>query len=60
MSDALAKLSILRDMLRSAFTEWKSEVWSRDLDSRWCCSGRECGCYGVTVRQVWLREEGDE
>lgn len=32
---------------------WKA--LGRDPDERFCCSGRECGCGGVTVREHFLQ-----
>lgn len=31
--------------------EWKTDLWDRDMDEEDCCSGRDCGCDGRTVRQ---------
>lgn len=60
MSDAILKLQILRDMLRSSYGEWRREVWGRDLDENYCCSGRECCCGGMSVRQMWRYEQQGE
>jgi hypothetical protein len=53
MGDFLFKLKILAVLLKGQFHEWRIDVWSRELDERYCCDGRECGCYGVSVRDVW-------
>ena len=53
MKDLIFKLKILFLMLASAQEEWRKHVWERDLDSRDCCSGRECCCGGATVRDIW-------
>lgn len=54
MSDALNKLRIFwQCFLLPAIYEWHQEAWSRDLDSAYCCDGRECGCYGATVRETF-------
>lgn len=53
MSDLLFKLRVLRWMLASAYGEWRSSVWERDLDSHYCCNGHECGCGASTVRELW-------
>ena len=61
MRDAITKIRILFGFLSSSVDAWKSEVWSRDLDERYCCDGRECGCQGVSVREVYSpapKEEG--
>jgi hypothetical protein len=47
------KVSILIGFLRGSFNEWRTEVWRRDLDEQYCCSGRECGCGGATVEEVF-------
>lgn len=53
MKDALTKLRILYRVLSAAYSDWRQEVWSRDLDERYCCDGRECGCMAMTVRDVF-------
>lgn len=53
MGDRIEKLRILTAMLRQTFVDWREHVWSRDLDARYCCDGYECGCGGVTTRDVW-------
>lgn len=57
MHDVIVKLRILCDMLSSCIEDWRTNVWAKDLDKRYCCDGRECGCYGLTLRQVceWNR-----
>ena len=54
MIDFLLKLKILVGLFGSVFSQWKTEVYSKDLDQPYCCDGRECGCYGMTVRQIYL------
>lgn len=58
MRDVLTKLSILWDLLRNAFDGWREYVWKHDLDARYCCDGRECGCDGTTVRELYRLEKG--
>lgn len=53
MADFLDKLRILKMMLQGTYDEWKSEVWAKELDQRYCCDGRECGCMASTVREVY-------
>lgn len=53
MRDAMTKLRILWDLLNDTCEQWHSEVWSKDLDRRYCCDGRECGCCGATVRDIY-------
>lgn len=54
MRDAIMKLRLLwSGFLLQSFQEWRTEIWERDLDSRWCCDGRECGCQGMTIREVF-------
>ncbi|ORE90695.1 hypothetical protein ATO13_22286 [Stappia sp. 22II-S9-Z10] len=69
MRDMITKLAILRGFLASAFDEWRDQVWRRDLDEYYCCSGGLtswdiCGCGGVTVRETFRRpspqKEGGE
>lgn len=61
MSDFLVKLRILWGFVRGSVDTWREEVWSRDLDQHYCCDGRECGCSGQTVRDIFgpaAKEEG--
>lgn len=53
MADLIFKLRVLRYLLRGAWEEWRTSVWNRDLDSTYCCDGRECGCAATTVRALW-------
>lgn len=57
MRDILFKLRVLYMMLchgiEGAIAEWKSDVWRKELDSRYCCDGRECGCGATTVRELY-------
>lgn len=57
MSDAMTKLRILYSMLRGSFSDWRKEVWQRDLDERYCCDGHMCGCYSVTIRELYRLEK---
>lgn len=52
MKDLLTKLWILWDFWRSDFETWKRDVWGNDLDSHYCCDGRECGCQAASWREV--------
>jgi hypothetical protein len=55
MKDLLTKLRILRQMLGSAFEEWREYIWANDLDAHYCCDGNpmECGCGGATWRDIY-------
>jgi len=53
MGDLAFKLRVLRFMVCNAYEEWRDSVWRRNLDSPYCCDGRECGCYAETVREMW-------
>ena len=53
MLDLTFKFRVLRLMIASTFEEWRTGVWERDLDSPYCCNGRECGCGASTVREIW-------
>lgn len=43
MKDFIFKLRVLHMMIycsiEGAIAEWKSDVWRKDLDSSYCCSG---------------------
>jgi hypothetical protein len=56
MKDLIFKMKILLMMFQSTFKEWKIEVYQKDLDSPYCCSGYECGCCGMTVRDLYSPE----
>lgn len=53
MKQAIEKLWILCQWIIGDFGNWKTEVWDRDLDGLYCCSGYECGCMGCTVRDMY-------
>jgi len=56
MMDTFFKIKIFYYLMSDTFRTWKKEIWSRDLDSYYCCPGGfydECGCGGVTVRDLW-------
>lgn len=56
MKDVWFKFRILFALIQSDIETWKKEVWPRELDSPYCCSGTaydECGCGGSTVRDMW-------
>ena len=59
MTDFIFKLRVLLYVLADAYTNWRNDVWLRELDTRWCCDGRECGCGGSTVREIWGGSLGD-
>jgi len=53
MKDAITRLRILMDMLVRTLSDWHKNIWKEDLDRFICCDGRECGCCGVTIRQIY-------
>lgn len=57
MSDLMLKIWLLAVLIGAgvvqAFHQWREDIWKSDLDSRYCCDGRECGCQGVTIREVY-------
>lgn len=57
MADTVTKLRILRHMLSAALDEWINQIWRRDLDSTYCCDGRECGCNAATLRDIYAPQE---
>lgn len=67
MRDAVWKLGVLRRLLLYTFEDWRRDIWQRDPDEHYCCPGDpmidECGCQGVTLREVYtsavIREGGD-
>lgn len=58
MRDAIWKLSVLLDHLSNTFDNWRTAIWDRDPDERYCCDGRECGCYGASIREVYSPPSG--
>lgn len=59
LGDFAFKLRVLRYLLSNALSDWKAEVWRKDLDAQSCCDGRECCCGGETNRQMWSWHTGD-
>lgn len=53
MKDIFEKLRILWLLLADTCESWHKEVWKTDLDAQFCCDGRECGCGGATVRDIY-------
>lgn len=53
MGQIFRKFKLLVGLLTGTFNQWRTEVWKRDLDESYCCSGRECGCGGDSVGQVF-------
>lgn len=56
MNDIVFKISLLRLFFCQAIDEWRQEIFNRDLDDRYCCDGRECGCGGATVREMYTTD----
>lgn len=52
MRERIEKIVILWLFVKGAVRDWWDEVWQKDLDAPYCCDGRECGCGGMTVREV--------
>jgi len=58
MTDIFTKLRILWvHFFLSAFEQWRAEVWRRDLDQNYCCNGHECGCQGISIRDMYTGSE---
>jgi hypothetical protein len=53
MRDIITKLAILVDLLRDQYGYWRREIWANDLDTPYCCDGRECGCMAQTNRDIF-------
>lgn len=53
MRDLITKLRILRQLLAGAYEMWLKDIWANDLDSPYCCDGRECGCQAATWRDIY-------
>jgi len=53
MADFIFKMRMLRMFIRQSIDDWREQVWKRDLDSVYCCDGRECCCGGSSVREVF-------
>lgn len=51
------KIRILIHLLIQAFFDWKENVSRKDLDSVYCCNGRECGCGAITIGEVYGEKE---
>lgn len=50
--DIWLKLRMLRLYWRIP-RDWYRDVWKQDPDTRICCSGHMCGCYGVYYYEMW-------
>jgi hypothetical protein len=59
MKDLITKLKILSMLFRGAFDEWKEQIYQDDLDRPYCCSGYDCGCGGMTIRELYSMEENE-
>lgn len=33
--------------------EWRNDIWRTDANSRICCDGYMCGCYGADHYEFW-------
>ena len=51
----ITKLKILKMWISDAFHGWHEQIWKRDLDERYCCDGKMCGCGGMTLRDIYLQ-----
>lgn len=49
----IEKLKILFWLICDCASSWKTEIWNKDLDERFCCDGRECGCGGATIGDMY-------
>ena len=52
INDLILKLKMLW-LYRSVPRQWYHEVWRQDPDAVVCCSGHECGCWGVCHADMW-------
>lgn len=50
--DKLFKLKLLYIFIIDSLKAWKEFIWDVELDELYCCNGRECGCQGITNRQL--------
>lgn len=48
------KLKILYWMVFNSIEGWHSQIWKADLDERFCCDGRDCGCGGATIEDIYM------
>lgn len=56
IKDLLWKLGVLRNLLGSAWAEWKEEIWKHDPDEVICCIPSivdPCGCMAMTIRETY-------
>lgn len=60
MPQVIDKIRILFGWWHDQFDFWRKEILHRDLDSYWCCNGRECGCGGGTIREMFLPKEASD
>lgn len=51
IKDFIFKLRCLLSDFYFVIPRWKKFVWDVELDSYFCCNGRECGCYATTQRE---------
>lgn len=49
----LFKVKVLFWLFADTYSCWYKEIWQRDLDEQYCCNGRECGCGGMTIRELY-------
>lgn len=56
-NQAFRKAKILVHLLVQAFRDWKENVSRKDLDSVYCCDGRECGCGAITIGEAYGEKE---
>lgn len=55
MMDLFIKIYLLNFFWKNGFGEWKREIWEKELDQNYCCDGRECGCQGASVREMYCQ-----
>jgi hypothetical protein len=58
LKDAAFKARILIWLIRGAINTWRTEVAPVDLDTTYCCDGRECCCAASTHRDIWSQNNG--
>ena len=59
MNDFFFRIRLLPLFLIDGFKSWKYEMYRRELDEYYCCNGHECGCGGVTVREMYKGKDGN-
>lgn len=56
MEETTQKIKILFNLIGDTFCHWRKDVWAKDLDAPYCCSGDDCGCGAATVREIYTHK----